>query len=376
MAHLHTIGRVHIHSGSGSKRYRIRYVDGLGKKRERTATSEQRALEIARSLDRQFAGPGGALQPGSLFSKLVSDWLSGDRKDRGWSAKQQDSMAYVARVYVIPELGSKRCDLLTSVMLNRFLAWLKSEGYSDSTVAAAQQCLRGACEWGVENQVWGEGRSPAKRMKLPKGSKAPSSSINEPIDPATVPSHAEVDALIAAAYKERPEFGLLVETAAVSGLRFGELAALTKADIDFKERTIRVTKTLVTSACEGTFVGLPKSASGRREVFIPTTLVKKLRKHLAGRKADDLVFQSERGKRLHHSNMRRREFLPAAKAAGFPGRFTFHSLRHHAITAWVEMGLEDAQTAMLAGHSSISFTKSRYYGNRTTVRDDIRRIIS
>jgi integrase len=375
MAHLHTIGRVHVHSGSGSKRFRIRYVDGLGKKRERTATTEEQALKIAHGLDQQFSGPDGALQPGSLFSKLVSDWLSGPRSDRGWSARQQDSMEYIARVHVVPELGKKRCDQLTPADFNRLLADMRSEGYADSTIGAARQCIQKACEWGVIKNVWGESRNPAKLMKLPKGVMGTNALIRQPLSEAAVPGHDEVKALIAAAYKQRAEFGLLIETAASSGLRFGELAALTKEDFDFNERSLTVTKTLVTSATEGSFIGLPKSSAGHREVFIPTALAKKLRKHLVRRKATDLVFQTKTGKRLHPSNLRNREFLPAAKAAGFPKRFTFHSLRHHAITAWVEAGLEDSQTSKLAGHSSISFTKNRYYGTRSSFKDDVRRLI-
>lgn len=376
MAALHRIGRVSVLvAGTGGKRFRVTYTDGLGRRRERTATTEAKALEIARSLDRQLGDPEGALQPGVQFKKLVSDWVSAPRSERGWSARQADSMKYAARVHIIPELGTKRCDQITSATLNKLLASMRQEGYADSTIGAVRQCLKGACDWGVEQQVWSENRNPAVRMRLPKGVNGASASISEPIDRSSVPSHDEVDAFIKAAYELRAEFGLLVETAAASGLRFGELAALTKADVDFRARSLRVTKTLVTSASEGRFVGLPKSRAGYRDVTIPTTLVKKLRKHLARRKPDDLVFASERGKPLHHSNVRRREFLPAAAKAGFPARFTFHSLRHHAITAWVEAGLEDSETAMLAGHASISFTKNRYYGVRSDAVDRIRKLI-
>jgi integrase len=376
MAALHRIGRVSVlTAGTGGKKFRVTYTDGLGRRRERTATTEAKALEIARTLDRQLGDPEGALQPGALFKKLVSDWVSAPRSDRGWSVRQLDSMSYAARVHIIPELGTKRCDQITSATLNGLLASMRREGYSDSTIGAVRQCLKGVCDWGVEQQVWGESRNPATRMKLPKGVKGAGASISEPIDMASVPSHDEVAAFVKAAYEVRAEFGLLIETAAASGLRFGELAALTKADVDFTSRSLRVTKTLVTSASEGRFVGLPKSRAGYRDVTIPTSLVKKLRKHLAKRKADDLVFTSERGKQLHHSNVRRREFRPAAEAAGFPRRFTFHSLRHHAITAWVEAGLEDSQTAKMAGHASIAFTKNRYYGARSDAADEIRRLI-
>ncbi|MFZ4434865.1 MAG: tyrosine-type recombinase/integrase, partial [Microthrixaceae bacterium] len=333
-APLHRIGRVSVVQGAtGGKRFRIRYTDGLGRRRERTATTEATALEIARSVDRQLAEPGGALQPGAPFVNLVNDWvMAEDRSDRHWSARQFDSMSYAARCFIIPELGSKRCHEITSASLNGLLVSMKRDGYADSTVKAVFQCLRGTCAWGVECQVWSGERNPGTRMKLPRGVKNAGQSISERIDASAVPSHGEVAAFVTAAYERRAEFGLLVETAAASGLRFGELAALTKSDVDVAERALKVTKTLVTSASEGRFVGLPKSHAGFRVVYIPSVLAAKLRKHLRGRKADELVFTSSRGKALHHSNMMRREFHPAARASGFPSRFTFHSLRHHAIT--------------------------------------------
>lgn len=372
MAVLHRVGRVSVLSAAtGGKRFRVRYTDGLGRRRERTARTEAEALSVARSLAEQLADPSGALQPGVLFARLVSDWVK-DRHDRGWSARQHDSMRSVARVHVLPVLGQRRCDQLTSAMLTKLLASLASEGYSSSTINAVRQCVRGACAWGVEQNVWSESRNPARGMKLPKNVRSNVTLMSEPIDPASVPSQAEVDKFIEAAYARRFEFGLLVEVAAGTGLRFGELAALTKDDFDPATRLVKVTKTLVESAGEGAFVGLPKSRSSRREVLVPPAAAAKLAKHLKARKAGDLVFQSARGKRLHHTNVMGREFHPAAASSGFPAHFTFHSLRHHAITTWVDSGMPIGIVSAAAGHSSVRLTQDRYYGARTDRHDVMR----
>jgi integrase len=372
MAVLHVFGRVSVLSGStGGKRYRVRYTDGLGRRRERTATSEKRAIEIARALDAQLADPDGALQPGVLFAKLVSEWAK-DRKGRGWSVRQHDSMMSAARTHVLPALGQRRCDQLTSDLFNKLLASMASDGYSSSAIGAVRQCIRGACTWGVEQNVWSESRNPARGMKLPKGVRSSTASLTEPIDPASVPSQAQVDSFVEAAYDRRFEFGLMVETAAVTGLRFGELAALTKADFDPATRKVQVTKTLVESASAGAFIGLPKSTASRRRVLVAPATAKKLAEHLADRDDDELVFTSARGHRLHHTNVMGREFHPVAKLSGFPDGFTFHSLRHHAITTWVDAGVPAGTVAKAAGHSSIKLTLDRYYGARSDYLDQMR----
>jgi len=372
MSVLHRVGRVSVLSASsGGKKFRVRYTDGLGRRRERTAPTEAEALTIARSLSEQLADPSGALQPGVLFAKLVSDWVK-DRRDRGWSVRQHDSMKSAARVHVLPALGQKRCDQLTSAQLTKLLAAMSSEGYSASTIGAVRQCVRGACAWGVEQNVWSEARNPARTMKLPKNVRASVALMSEPIDPASVPSQAEVDAFIRSAYEHRYEFGLLVEVAAGTGLRFGELAALTKSDFDPSTRRLRVTKTLVESAGEGSFIGLPKSRSSRREVLVPPSTATKLALHLLHRSDDAPAFQSVRGKRLHHTNVMRREFHPVAAKSGFPGHFTFHSLRHHAITTWVDAGMRPGTVSRAAGHSSVKLTLDRYYGARSDYLDEMK----
>jgi integrase len=223
--------------------------------------------------------------------------------------------------------------------------------------------------------VWRESRNPATGIVLPKAVKDTADEIGEPIDPAMVPSQSEVDALVAAAYEHRELFGLLVEVAAVSGLRFGELAALTKADWDPTGRLLVVTKTLV-EAGKGdlTFIGVPKSRASRRRVLVPVDVAAKLDERVSALDADDLIFTSERGRRLRHSNVMKREFHPVAAAAGFPARFKLHSLRHHAISNWFDEGRRAATVAKLAGHSSERFTLDRYYGARNDFLEELRQL--
>lgn len=371
---LHTIGRVTVRSAPAPKHYRIRYTDGFGKTRERTASTERRALEIARALDVQLSEPGGALQPGVPFKKLVSDW-SASNTARGWSARQHDSMLSVGRTHLIPEFGATRCSDLTSDMFNRYLAKLRDQGYSDSLISAVRQCIKGACEWGVEKKVWAEAHNPAKgkRVKLPKGVKSTTAKVKEKLDRSLLPSDAQVKKLIAEGYKRRYCLGLMLEVASVTGLRYGELAALTVGDFDAKERELSITKTLTESATHGVFVGPPKSTASWREVLVPPAVAAKLKKFCHGKGADELLFTSPTGLRLRHSNFMRNDFKPCARRAGLADHMRMHSLRHYCITTWVDDNLPAAVVAKLAGHSSNSFVQDRYYGARSDWKEEMKK---
>jgi integrase len=59
------------------------------------------------------------------------------------------------------------------------------------------------------------------------------------------------------------------------------------------------------------------------------------------------------------SNLRRRQWTAAVARADLPG-FTFHDMRHTAVSLWVAAGASDLEVAKWAGHRSAAFTKSRY----------------
>ena len=75
---------------------------------------------------------------------------------------------------------------------------------------------------------------------------------------------------------------LLILLAAWCGLRFGELTALRRRDLDLDEGTISVEQAAVTVAGQRV-ITTPKSAAGHRTVYLPTHLTADLRQHLGKR---------------------------------------------------------------------------------------------
>ncbi|HUG62609.1 MAG TPA: tyrosine-type recombinase/integrase, partial [Methylomirabilota bacterium] len=73
----------------------------------------------------------------------------------------------------------------------------------------------------------------------------------------------------------------------------------------------------------------------------------------------DLVFPNRKGNYEGHDNLMKRGFLPACRRAGVRG-VTWHSLRHFAISCWIEAGLQPKAVQVFAGHSSLQVTMDRY----------------
>jgi integrase len=88
-------------------------------------------------------------------------------------------------------------------------------------------------------------------------------------------------------------------------------------------------------------------------------LVSELRGLGAGAADDALVFTSERGTVLDHSNVRRRVLRPAAEEAGAAWA-GFHTFRHTCASLLFERGANAVQVQRWLGHHSPAFTLATY----------------
>ena len=76
-------------------------------------------------------------------------------------------------------------------------------------------------------------------------------------------------------------FRAMLLLTAFASLRWGEVTALTRADLGLKARTVRVRATYVRRDSGSLLLGPPKSRAGRRIVGIPAAIVPDLENHLA-----------------------------------------------------------------------------------------------
>ncbi|HEY5358960.1 MAG TPA: site-specific integrase [Streptosporangiaceae bacterium] len=151
-----------------------------------------------------------------------------------------------------------------------------------------------------------------------------------------------------------PRYRAMVLLGVFTSLRWGELAALRRSDIDLTARTVRVQRTLTHLSGGGHAFGPPKSDAGRRMVVYPELISAELADHLERFTASPdgaLVFTSPNGTPLRHSNFRRRIWLKAIEAAELPATH-FHDLRHTGNNLTAESGAPLRELMDRMGHSS------------------------
>jgi len=162
----------------------------------------------------------------------------------------------------------------------------------------------------------------------------------------------------------------LVWTAALSGLREGELFALERQDIDILHRTISVTKQ-VQMVGRQRLPGPPKSAAGNRVVTIPATLATMLDEHLkvyVGPERHALVFTSDHGLPMERSRWAS-VWRRSVRASGVDPAIRFHDLRHHAGTLAAQLGATTKELMDRLGHSTMRASLLYQYSTQERQRE-------
>ncbi len=223
--------------------------------------------------------------------------------------------------------------------MRRWRAELLAAGVTPVTAAKAYRLLKSIMATAVDDGLIR--RNPC-RIKAAGTERSPERPV------LTV---AEVYALADAV---GPRYRALVLLACFCGLRWGELAALRRCDIDTEAGTVRVARQLTEAPGQPLHFGPPKSDAGRRVVAIPPVILPDVIAHLADHAAlgpAEIVFTSPGGKLLRHGNFRRATWLPALAATGLTG-IHFHDLRHAGNQLVANAGANLRELMERMGHST------------------------
>lgn len=155
----------------------------------------------------------------------------------------------------------------------------------------------------------------------------------------------------------------------LTGMRRGELCGLEWSNIDFKEGTITIARSVSTVAGFGVVEKDPKTESSKRVIAISDKLLSvlteykewydKYRQDMGDQwQETDRLFIAECGGRLYPGTIDNWMYK-VCDAAGLPHR-TVHSLRHTNITMQIAAGVPLVTVAGRAGHARTSTTTDIY----------------
>lgn len=152
---------------------------------------------------------------------------------------------------------------------------------------------------------------------------------------------------------EKPTSQEAFQTLFWTGMRSGELLALTAADLDFKAKTIRINKTYQRMQRQD-IITEPKTPKSNRIVTMPAFLNQLLREYVKKRKLkpDDRLFPYTMHY-LHH------EMNRGCKHSGVK-RIRLHDLRHSHASLLIELNFSPLLISERLGHEKIETTLNIY----------------
>lgn len=152
----------------------------------------------------------------------------------------------------------------------------------------------------------------------------------------------------------KPAARLSFELLFWTGMRSGELLALTLADVDFERSRIAINKTLAQVRGE-TVINPPKTPKSNRVVSVPRFLLALIRDY-----ADRLVDYEPRERLFYFTkHYLHYEMEAACKASGVK-RIRIHDLRHSHASLLIEMGFSPLLVSERLGHENIQTTLQTY----------------
>jgi len=364
-----------------------------GQRRQCEAVTEDRlAAALEKVTERLAADAPNMERPGA---DLIAYYLSPGRLpvQEQWSRKHAHTQRRLCERFAAPVIGTVTCQDITTGHMQKIVNAAPTPGEGKRVQGMISALVGAGIEGGyLVNPRLAKVHWQAGDRALPAPQVAVAGESTLFVDPAEIPADADIarlaQALAAGRHGDRDE--LMAATAAYSGLRWGELTALTIAQVDTAARVIAVDRKVIEVAGH-LYLEAPKNRKRRRTIYPRTTpvgyplaerLAARLEQARAEQDADTnplgLVFPSPAGKHWRSSNFNRNVLKRAYLAAGWrdadgSGDWTWHSLRHVFCTiALFTWKLDATDVSRMAGHANYRITLDMYVGTTAGVLDRAR----
>jgi integrase len=338
----------------GKASWQIKFDLGTvnGKRATRYATVRGTYKDAQKELTRLLseADKGMLVDPSKLtVAEYLRNWLG---QQHGLAPASIQRYADIIERQTIPIIGHVDLQKLKPIHIRNWLDGMIAAKLSARTVSHAHRVIRTALQHAVDLELLS--RNVAGVPKSPKVEDDEVEILNAE-DIRRVRLALDGNAIYA-----------IVALALATGMRRGELLALSWQDIDLDAAEVKVTRSLEQTKAGGLRFKAPKSKHGRRVISIPKNTVEELRTHrrrqlelrmaLGQGGKPELVFSESEGKPISPNYV---SILWRRATKGIVN-VRFHALRHTHASALIAGGVDIVTVSRRLGHWSPAFTLKTY----------------
>ena len=258
---------------------------------------------------------------------------------------------YIIELKILPFFGKKKLKDITVADIRQWQSKLIAEKYSETYLRTINNQLKAIFNYAVK--YYGLPSNPCLIAGSMGKGKADEMKIWTP----------EQFEQFLVCVKDKPQSYYAFLTLFWTGLRLGEMLALTLADVDLDKKIINVNKSLQRIG-DRDVITAPKTEKGKRVITLPDFLVEELRTYtgmLYGMMDGDRVFNVNK-------TFLEKEMIRGCKLAGLE-KIRIHDLRHsHASLLISHLSTPPHLVAKRLGHEKVQTTLEIYshlYPNQT-----------
>lgn len=335
----------------------VDYLDGAGKRRLKSfATKKAADAWSVQALHQVASGTHTPERSSATVATAARAWIRRCEVERLESSTLRQYQSHIA-THIIPTLGDIRLPKLSAPRVEAFVSDMlatRSRALTRKVLTSLRAILATAQRQGLVAQ------NVALAARV--------SAQDRHEEKVEILTPDEVRVLVEKAPASWRPF-LLV--AIFTGLRASELRGLRWADVDLDAGKLTVAQ----RADERGRLGSPKSASSRRTVPLPPSVVAALKVWQRDAPASELglVFPNGAGRPESLANLKNRQWGPLQLACGITThrkgrdgamadrpRYGLHVLRHFYASWLIDQGFPPKRVQALMGHSTITLTLDLY----------------
>lgn len=258
--------------------------------------------------------------------------------------------ASIVEKWILPFFGEKKLHKVGKEEVQCFINVLQEQGLSPGTVRNIYSVLHAAMKKAKEYDYIS--MNPCEGVNLPK------------IEQKEAQVFTLWEQKVLERIAEEDKNGFPIQLACYTGMRVGEICALTWEDVDLENGVLHVSGTIRRIQCHDpeapsrtkVVIGSTKSDRSKRIIPLPDVIIEGFKKHQET-STSEYVF-SYRGHPLEPRTLQYR-FKTLLGKAGLAD-INFHALRHTFATRCLELGFDIKTLSEILGHASAKMTLDRY----------------
>ncbi|CAM4013719.1 integrase [Bacillus manliponensis] len=345
--------------------YRIKYRDpftGKFKEKSKRGFKKKKEAQLAAAEEEKKILNGLEIDDVPVSLKyFLQDWLKLFKEN---NVRKNTLVLHQRNIekHIIPYFKNISLDEVKPMMYQNFLNYLTDKGYSKRTVQIVHTTMYNAMKKAVSLKKITD--NPCEDVIISNKNKKEEEGLK-------YMRTEDIPLFLKTAYQYNYIYYIFFKALINTGMRKGEAAAIQWSDIDFKEQTIKITKTLDFQAKPGEdLFGDTKTFTSRRTISVPQPFMDDLKAHKKWQNENklvlqesykhdlDLVFTKTDGSFLPKSTLFN-AFSRILNKVNLP-KLEIHSLRHTHAVLLLESGASMKYIQERLGHKRIEITSNVY----------------